>query len=504
MAEFKDYYQILGVNRNDSHEKIHSNYRLKVRIHNSDHIKTAPEPVQRMAEEEWRDLNEAYENLRDPLKRDQYNQKYDLKKKETEQYKRYIDDLTKALEDEIKIKKQYEQSIIELKLSQLKRNRIFKVLVAFFVITIIIAYINSVEKGELENRLSSKIAEIGQYRESLYSKTEEVARLEGNLGSMAGKVTYLEGQLKSREGDIERLREEIESRTDEIRGTVATGNFEWTPQTFAGFYYDIDDNTGTESLRTNITDGKLLDSDGIEYSSQIQKKKFNFDHWGSFNVIGFLAEKHFAGYVRDDSVDDADEIPFDKSDRSARGNSLYDKQLEAVLKDDDTEMTVTSGAPLMLREGYRLSIKSIDTEKSKVYLELSKGDSVVDSKVIYPSKDNATMADKTYYFTKTLGNQKNLVIIAVHFKNAFRGADQHLATVDGIWQISDTATIVKEDTEYDKMTIRTVDAKRGTIRMDNKDNTITLNKNRHITLMKNISIRTDNDNELRYYICKEQ
>ena len=27
----------------------------------------------------------------------------------------------------------------------------------------------------------------------------------------------------------------------EIRGQVATGNFEWNAQNFAGFYYDIDD-----------------------------------------------------------------------------------------------------------------------------------------------------------------------------------------------------------------------------------------------------------------------
>ena len=30
----------------------------------------------------------------------------------------------------------------------------------------------------------------------------------------------------------------------EIRGQVATGNFEWNAQNFAGFYYDIDDASG--------------------------------------------------------------------------------------------------------------------------------------------------------------------------------------------------------------------------------------------------------------------
>ena len=142
-----------------------------------------------------------------------------------------------------------------------------------------------------------------------------------------------------------------------------------------------------------------------------------------------------------------------------------------------------------MEEGYELAIKSIDIDGNKVYLELSKDGSVVDSKVISPSKDNATMADKTYYYKKDVGDSKELVIIAAHFKNAFRGADQNLATVDGIWQISDDATEVKVDTEYDKMTITTVDAA-DTITMDNKDNAITLSKNKDITLMSGISIKT--------------
>ena len=44
----------------------------------------------------------------------------------------------------------------------------------------------------------------------------------------------------------------------------------------------------------------------------------------------------------------------------------------------------------------------------------------------------------TYTFVKDIGNAKGVEVIMVHFKNAFRGADQNLATVDQIWQVSDT------------------------------------------------------------------
>ncbi|MBP8623580.1 MAG: S-layer protein, partial [Methanothrix sp.] len=296
-----------------------------------------------------------------------------------------------------------------------------------------------------------------------------------------------------------------EPGTYELRGAVADGDFTWNAQNFAGFYYDIDDDLGTETLTTTITEGnKLQEPNGVTYTTTAQKNDFDFEDWGYYNVIGFQASKYFAGYLNDENVPDENEILFRESDDE---NSLSDEQLEAILMDDDTEMTVTSGTPLKLEEGYELSIKSIDIDGNKVYLELTKDGSVVDSKVISPSKDNPTMADKTYYYKKDVGDSKDLVIIAAHFKNAFRGADQNLATIDGIWQISEVPTEVKADTEYDKMRIATVTS--DTITMDNKDNTVTLSKNKDISLMGDVKIKTsdqdvvDDANPLRYYLYKE-
>jgi S-layer protein (TIGR01567 family) len=282
----------------------------------------------------------------------------------------------------------------------------------------------------------------------------------------------------------------------EVRGQVATGDFEWNPQNFAGFYYDIKDDIGTETLATTITGDKKLSGDspyGIKYTSTAQNKAFKFEDWGTYNVMGFLAEPYFAGY----------NAPGILYDQSTDENSLSSEQLEKILIDNDDEMTVTSGTPLKLKEGYELAIKSIDIDGNKVYLELTKDGSVVDSKVISPSKDGATMADKTYYYKNPqVGEQSKLVTIAVHFKNAFRGADQNLATIDGTWQISDVPTDVKADTQYDKMTITSVDANAGTVTMENKDNAITLSKNKDTVLMPGVSLQTADNDTLRYYIYK--
>ena len=281
----------------------------------------------------------------------------------------------------------------------------------------------------------------------------------------------------------------------EIRSRIATDSDTWNADDFAGFYYDIDDNIKTEELTTTVTDRKLVEPEGVTYATIAMVDGFDFDAWGEFLVIGFLADKYFAGYVDAEGTDD---ILFEESDDE---NVLSDEQLLKILVDNDDEMTVTTGTPLKLEEGYELEIKSIDIDDNKVYLELSKDGAVVDSKFITPSVYYADMKDKTYCYKKDIGDSKDVVIVAAHFKNAFRGADQDLATVDGLWQLSDTATDVSENTEYDKMTIQTVTADR--IMMNNEDNDITLGNNMDFSLMPGINIKTADAAELRYYIYKE-
>ena len=286
---------------------------------------------------------------------------------------------------------------------------------------------------------------------------------------------------------------------EEIRGQVATRDFEWNAQNFGGFYYDIDKDLGTESITTYVVDGKLEEPNGVIYTTTAQRNDFEFEDWGYYNIIGFLGKKYFAGYVEDEDLDYGGMILFRES---ADENSLADEQLQTILIDSDNETIVTAGAPLKLAEGYVLAIKYIDSEG--MLLELTKNGVVVDSKVLMPSKDDATMADKTYLYSRDEGEQKGLAIIAVHFKNALTIGNQTVATVNGIWQISEAATGVKVDSEYGKMRIASISP--DTITMDNKDYSITLGRNNDIPLVGDIKIKTadqdniDEANPLRYYI----
>jgi curved DNA-binding protein len=67
--EYKDYYKILGVNRNASKDEIKRAYRKLA-------LKTHPDrnPGDAKAEEKFKEINEAYQVLNDPEKRARYDQ----------------------------------------------------------------------------------------------------------------------------------------------------------------------------------------------------------------------------------------------------------------------------------------------------------------------------------------------------------------------------------------------------------------------------------------------
>lgn len=204
---------------------------------------------------------------------------------------------------------------------------------------------------------------------------------------------------------------------------------QWSSQT-AWIWSSENTNPGSHQAEVRIKDGRDDEpgsyDDAISDSFLINEPALGSNYWGHYKTRTGQAD-YFTGYV-DGQLN---EISADKN----LGNWCY-----KILMNDRNERAVTTSSPLMLSDGYELLLKTVDPDGNKVYLELSKNGQIVDSKVISPSKDGATEIDKTYYYKTThSGDQKGLVTIAVHFKNAFRGADESLGTADAVWQISESS-----------------------------------------------------------------
>ena len=317
------------------------------------------------------------------------------------------------------------------------------------------------------------------------------------------------------------LQAEALEGTVEARGQMTSLDsyeFTWNASNFPGFYYDINKNIGNEQITLHLTNidasgstATLSDQEGargIIYQTTAQMKNFKFKPWGSYNLIGFLGELYFAAYNGEITyaMSNAGEssTPY-LYDRSKSRNLMTNLQLTRILRDTDEGTTITNSTPLKLKEGYELAIISVNVNETKVRVELRKDGRVVDTNIIQPGLVGATIADKTYYYKKDLGETKEIVIIAVHFKTLLHEAAGDSAVVDAIFQISDQPTSIDIDQKYGKLSIRNVDPSAFTITMDNKDNQAAISKNKVTELMPGIYLKAaDQDatatSPLRYYL----
>jgi Tol biopolymer transport system component len=193
----------------------------------------------------------------------------------------------------------------------------------------------------------------------------------------------------------------------------------------------------TEEVQSETTGRNQAGTAGSA-TPEISTKNFGFGCCGAYKFMDISGKRYFESYLEDPTQkmrDTGESIPF-LWQKSKSGDLQKNGQLSEVLIDDYREGTLSSNNPLKLKEGYELAIKSIDIDSTKAYMVLSKNGQVVDDKVIRPFPEFPSMEDRTYYYKSDLGRTKGIVQIAVYFKNAFRGANENVASYDGVFQIS--------------------------------------------------------------------
>lgn len=165
----------------------------------------------------------------------------------------------------------------------------------------------------------------------------------------------------------------------------------------------------------------------------LPQRNFAFERWGAYNYEQSSGRTYFTGYVPESTYRMEDSsLPLlweESGDKSLIALGLASE----VLIDNYQEETITKNYSLNLSEGYQLHIMSVDAQGERAYLELTRYGEVLDSGTVSP---NASFSGDTYCYKTDMGSAKGMVIIAVHFKNAFAGLYDCLATYDGVFQIS--------------------------------------------------------------------
>ncbi|MBE0523784.1 MAG: S-layer protein [Methanosarcinales archaeon] len=307
-----------------------------------------------------------------------------------------------------------------------------------------------------------------------------------SLSKHKGESFNLMGKINIEVGDDKPLRfapvvDTSEPGTYELRGTVTEKEDpEWTPLNFEGLLYDMDTGFGKESLsiEREDTDDTSIDSGDLKYTTK--PISVNFEHkedgWESYQAIGFMGEKYFAGYTRSST--------FISSDRSLIG----EERLGKILIDEDKKYTLRLGNPLTLQEGYSLRIEDISRDGDLVMIGVYQDGDAITTDILG--------TDETFVYDVEVGGTDIPIIIA-HIKNVFTGFETSSVFIDGLFQISEDFISVKNGDSYGKMEV--IDVNDDEITLEN-DAKFSLSKGETIDIMGDVKIKVaDNSSTVRFY-----
>jgi S-layer protein (TIGR01567 family) len=297
-------------------------------------------------------------------------------------------------------------------------------------------------------------------------------------------IVDIMGDIKFKVADSDTLRfAPFVPGLEELRGTVSRGDasFTWTPLNFEGLYYDFDTGFSSESLSVTVdVSSRSIDEDNLVYTSVPVNTAFEYDPWGSYDLIGFMAEKYFAAY-NNTNVDGADD------------DLLSGGYLSKVLIDEGSyneKHTVSIGSTLPLKEGYALKAIDISVEDAFVRFVLLKDGEEV------PNSDAIKGNGETYVYEKKIGSVKNVPIIMVHVDKVFHGRETDAAFIRGVFQISENPVQIKTGDDYGIMEVK---SRIGGITMRNTQS-ISLDPDSTVDVMGEIRFKVaDNSTDLRYY-----
>ncbi|MCK5659756.1 MAG: S-layer protein [Methanosarcinales archaeon] len=264
--------------------------------------------------------------------------------------------------------------------------------------------------------------------------------------------------------------------------------YEWNAQSFTGFYYNIDDDIKTEMIEIKgMKSSRTIDEGDITYTTNPQSVSFEFgSEWGKYDVVGFMAEKYFAGYN-----DDTERVITDDSP-----SLLNDNMLSKVLTDSDEKYTLNQGDSLDLQEGYAIKINQLDINGNQVMLEILKDGKSVDTGIVKPD------SNPTYAYEKDVGAIDDLPIIVLHIDSVFQGTETSAVTINGLFQISDEYKSVEAGDKYGIMEVSSTS--RDELKLENSKD-VSLSKGNTIDLFGDVKIKVaDNDNsDVRFELTIE-
>jgi S-layer protein (TIGR01567 family) len=284
-----------------------------------------------------------------------------------------------------------------------------------------------------------------------------------------------------------------------IAGSIGgTGKTEtWDAYNFAGFYYDLDDNLGSESLQilqTNLAaNQRTIDTSNLIYTTMGQPKALkvlengktdssntngldNFDTmssvFGNYLVVGWQAQQYVG----------IKNLP----------NKLAQLIIEQQNATSDKK-TLTVQDTWDIGGGWTLQAQSIDAKASprQAWLVLSKDGVKKDDKIVYQGQ--------VYTYTEnSIGGESDVPVFVTYVDSVFAGTTSDMVQLRYTWAIGTSITEIKGGDTYGVFKVQSIGGPGQPIILMNDNSSVILSRDATVNLMGEMDFRVADSDVLRF------
>ncbi len=288
-------------------------------------------------------------------------------------------------------------------------------------------------------------------------------------------------------------------------GFGGTGNIAvWNVSNFAGFFYDIDNNIGNESLQVLQKDlntyQRTIDINNLVYSTYAQPKRLNVVKKAFNNNVRAAAS---AGLERTGSGEAFENgnyyIAGWQGDKYVALNGNIGKIAKLVVEQAGSESkTLAVGGTWNIGSGWTLTVQSIDTNKTpkQVLLVLSKDGVKKDEKLVTSGTIDA--APVYTYVENSIAGEVNVPLFVTYIDDIFTEAATDKVAFRYTWAISPEQTTIHGGDRFGIFTVVDLDTANKHIGLKNRDTAISLNQDT-VNLIGNLRFRVMCD--MNYWGC---
>ena len=284
--------------------------------------------------------------------------------------------------------------------------------------------------------------------------------------------------------------------------------FNLTPMNFDLFYYDIDNNAGSEFLSIDLGNPaeRVINANNISYQTSAFNISFKYSPFGNYSAIGFMGEKYLAAYTEESRI------------ATKPMKILTHRLLSKVLIDENENHTIIDGKNLSLSDGRILHVKDVNITAGTAIISIEKNG--IDFYRRTVKQGDTLILETGINRAQTLSGppieKQNvqmgfLPIIAVHVDSLRAEGEKSAVIINGIFQLSDIYTDI--DPESDSFGITDV-SETGIIEKNRIKVGLSLNESENLVnndgtgissvyLMNNLRLNIAPSNILRFLVDYE-